>query len=95
MSSELDVIKRHIDAWRRVKIGEVVWESVPYRATQAPVDIPTQWKLNKPSEWLEACADGTMRQEFATLATLVEQTDPIFHSLLVRRRSLWRREITF
>lgn len=90
ISADLDTVKRHVAAWRRVKIGEVVWQSVRYRAADAPVEIPTGWKIRKPSEWIDACADASVRREFESLAMLVEQVDPIFHSLLVRRRSLWR-----
>ncbi len=88
--SDIDSVKHHVAAWRRLKIGEVVWENVSYRATADPVSVPVAWKLSKPSEWVAACGDRVVRQEFDALATLVEQTDPIFHALLIRRRSLWR-----
>lgn len=71
-------------------VGEVIWEAVHYRATSVPVEIPTQWRIQKPSEWIDACDDATMREEFEALAFFVEQTNPIFHSLFVRKRSLWR-----
>src|SRR4051812_24754442 len=71
--TDLDAVKRHVEAWRCVKVGEVIWEAVRYRAMDAPVDIPTGWKLRKPSEWIDACADRPMRDEFETVATLVEQ----------------------
>lgn len=83
-------MKRHVEAWRNVKVGEVVWESIKYRATADPVDIPVQWKLRQPTEWLTACADQAMRDEFGWMTSIVEQTDSTFHSLLIRRRSLWR-----
>jgi hypothetical protein len=88
--TDLDAVKRHVEAWRRVTIGEVIWEAVPYRATDSSVAIPIGWKLRKPSEWIEACNDGAIRREYEALATLVEGTDSVFHSTLVRRRSLWR-----
>jgi len=94
LTVDLDGVKRHISAWSQVRVGKVVWEAVRYRATGDPVDIPTQWRLRKPSEWLEACADVAMRQEFETMATLVERADTAFHSLLVRKRSLWRGKPT-
>lgn len=90
LSAELDSVKRHIAAWRQVRVGKVVWEAVRYRATSDPVDIPAQWCLQMPSEWLEACSDASMRQEFDAMASFVEHTDSVFHSLLVRKRSLWR-----
>jgi hypothetical protein len=92
ISADLDGVKRHVDAWTRVKVGEVVWEPVRYRAAHEPVEIPTSWKLRRPSEWIDACGDGSMKVEFDCLSTLVENADPIFHSLLVRRRSLWRNK---
>lgn len=94
LSADLDSVKRHIAAWRQVRVGKVMWESVRYRATSDPVEIPTQWCLQMPSEWLEACCDAAMRQEFDALASFVEQTDSAFHSLLVRKRSLWRGKPT-
>jgi len=90
LKADLDNIKRHVDAWRQVRVGKVTWEPVRYRATSDPVDIPAQWCLRMPSEWLEACSDAAMRQEFNALASFVEHTDSAFHSLLVRKRSLWR-----
>ncbi|MDP1562464.1 MAG: DUF2220 family protein [Pirellulaceae bacterium] len=89
ISSALDDVKQHIEAWRHVRVGQVLWEPVRYRAASSPVDIPVAWKLSKPSEWVEAADESSVRQEFQAMATLVEQTASEFHSLLVRRRSLW------
>lgn len=88
--TDLDSVKQHVNTWRHVRIGEVIWESVSYRATHAPVAIPATWILRKPSEWIDACGDQSIRQEFEIMATFVEQTESIFHSALIRRRSLWR-----
>ena len=92
MRDELDAVKRHVESWRRVAIGEVVWKSIRYRSTATPVDVPVQWQLCHPSEWIAACADQAVLNEFDTLSQFVEQTDTLFHSLLVRRRSLWRNK---
>lgn len=90
LSTDINAVKRHVAAWRQVQIGKVVWKAVRYRATADAVEIPTQWVLQKPSEWLDACADAAMRREFESLATIAGKTDSQFHPLLVRRRSLWR-----
>jgi len=87
---DLDAIKRHVESWRRVRVGEVVWEPIRYRAAEAAVDIPTAWLLRRPSEWIDACGDEYIRRECHAMASLVEQTDAVFHPLLVRQRSLWR-----
>lgn len=90
VASDLDAVKSHVEQWRRVDVGEVIWESTRYRAVSGPVNIPVGWKIRQPTEWINACADRSMRIEFESMAVLVERTDPIFHSLLVRRRALWR-----
>lgn len=91
INRSLDEVKRHVEAWREVRIGQVLWEQVSYRSTSAPVDIPVTWLLARPSEWIEAAADPSMRHEFRTLSTLVERTANDFHPLLIRRRSLWSK----
>ncbi len=92
ISTNLDAVKRHIQQWRNVTIGEVNWREVSYRATAEPVSVPESWQLNKPTEWIAACADNTIYAEFQQLGVLVENADKCFHPLLVRRFSLWREK---
>lgn len=89
IATDLDCVRKHIQAWSQVKIGQVLWEDVSYRATAEPVKVPYRWQLNKPSEWIDACRDPTAQQEFKAMAKLVSDTDAEFHSLLIRRPSLW------
>jgi hypothetical protein len=91
INRSLDEVKRHVESWREVRAGQVLWEQVAYRSTAAPVDIPATWLLARPSDWVEAADDPSMRREFRSLATLVERTASDFHSLLIRRRSLWSK----
>lgn len=90
MASDLDAVRRHVDLWRSVKVGEVEWEEIGYRATSAPVELPVRWKLRQPTEWIEACADRSICFEFEAMSVFAQQADPLFHTLLVRQRSLWR-----
>lgn len=90
VASDLDAVKRHVDEWRCVDIGEVIWGPINYRATASPVDMPLTWRLRQPTEWIAACADRAMREEFESLSVFVEKMDACFHSLLICRRSLWR-----
>ena len=92
MRNDLDAVKRHVETWRQIKIGEVRWEPVQYRAAAEPVDIPVQWIIRRPTEWVSVSADSTMRQQFEYLSELVANSNPCFHNLLVRRRSLWREK---
>lgn len=90
ISHSLDTVKRHIQQWRKVTIGKVNWDDIRYRAAAEPVSVPRSWQLDKPSEWIAACADKTISAEFEQLAVLAENTDPRYHPLLIRRLSLWR-----
>lgn len=90
MSNDLDTVKQHVDAWRKVSIGDVKWQPVQYRATQEPVEIPVQWCLQKPSDWIAACSDHTIKREFDAMCELVASTDSRFHPFWIRRRAAWR-----
>lgn len=92
LTSQLSRVKQHIEAWRSVDTGIVLWESKRYRATGEEVRVPVRWKISKPSVWVDACGDAAMRNEFQSLARLIENSDPLFHSLLIRRRALWREK---
>lgn len=90
MQADLDAVKRHVESWRAVGIGEVIWEPIQYRSTADPVELPTQWVIRRPSQWISAVNDRAVGEEFDYLSDLVANCDTAFHSLLVRRRSLWR-----
>ena len=50
ISHHPDKIRQHFQQWRQINIGEVHWDSVKYRGTATPIDVPSQWVLSKPSE---------------------------------------------
>jgi len=89
LRSNLDAVKRHVELWRAVSLGEVRWQEICYRATASPVSMPVQWIIRCPSEWIDASNCEIVRREFESLSLLVTHTDETFHSLWVRRRSLW------
>jgi hypothetical protein len=92
LSQGLDRVKQHIESWRRLTVGEVEWQPLTYRAAASPIEVPTFWKLRRPSEWLEACGDKTMRSEFERTAKLIEITDACFHSFWIRYLKAWREK---
>lgn len=85
-------VKRQLHAWRQVKTGEVVWKKVRYRLTTESTDIPCSWILHNSTDWIEAINDLTVRDEFRMMSAFIEQSDPIFHSVLIRKRSLWQNK---
>ena len=49
-------------------------------------------KLFNGNEWIDAANNQSVRNEYDTLAFFTAQTDCMFHSLLIRNRSLWRKK---
>lgn len=92
LSDDLDAVRSHIRAWEDVAVGTVEWEAVPYRSASGPVRVPLVWQLEQPSHWIDACRDGTVRDEYATLRRLCAKTGQIFHRILIRKRHLWREK---
>jgi hypothetical protein len=90
-------VLRFIESWRRVKVGRVEWRERKYRHADEPVSIPRYWRLDKPSEWVQACADPEIRHDYALLSRLIGEVDSLFHPLLVRQwtniRALPQQEI--
>ena len=81
-------VQLHINAWREVEIGQVIWQNIKYRSADTPVSIPVKWQLQRPSEWIAATEDPKVRDEYARLALLMRDLDPLFHSLIIRQRQL-------
>jgi hypothetical protein len=79
---------RRFDAWRQVRTGQVVWKEVGYRFY--PMDTPYSWTIRNPADWIEAIDDLAIRKEYQMIVYLMEQSDPMFHSMLIRKRSLWK-----
>ncbi|MAP34669.1 MAG: hypothetical protein CME75_02515 [Halomonas sp.] len=85
-------VQAHVQRWRQVTIGEVVFQDINFRAAAEPVSLPVQWVLHTPSEWAAATADGEVQQEFALLETLVGSVNQRYWEVLVRERALWRNK---
>lgn len=83
-------VQQHIQRWRQVTVGQVVFEHKKYRRFAEAVELPSYWYINSPSEWVQACQDATARDEFVVLSQLISASDSSMHELLVRERSLWR-----
>lgn len=88
MSESIESVRSHLERWRNVKAGKVVWGNISYRSTSDAVEVPLVWELSKPSEWIEATGSKEIKDEFQKLSKVIGAVDPIFHSLLVRQRSL-------
>ena len=83
-----DQVREHLQRWRAVTTGRVVWEPVTFRGGSEAVDVPVEWVLSSPSEWVSACDDHNIRQEYERLGRLISACDAVFRRSVVRQRSL-------
>jgi hypothetical protein len=81
-------VRQHTEAWRAVEIGEVDWRPVSFRGGTDPIDIPFEWKVRNPAEWIAATADPIAQREYQLLEQILRQTPRQFHRTLVRQHSL-------
>jgi hypothetical protein len=85
-----DRVREHLQRWRAVTIGRVIWEPVTFRSGSEPIDVPVKWVLSNPSEWAAACGDPVVLEDYERLGRLVSAVDPMFRRSLVRQRQLLR-----
>lgn len=85
-------VQQHIQSWRQVTVGQVIFEHKNYRRLAEAVELPSYWQINSPSEWMQACQNAAVRYEFAVLSELISASDSCMHELLVRERNLWRHK---
>lgn len=91
-AAQTAVVQAHVQAWLAVKLGEVEWEPVKYRAGADAVSIPVRWRIRNPSEWVAVCADATVQAEFAALEHIIAEVDALFREVLIRDRYLWKNK---
>ncbi|OUS03083.1 hypothetical protein A9Q81_08295 [Gammaproteobacteria bacterium 42_54_T18] len=80
--------RSHLNKWKAVTAGTVHWEDKSYRDISAPVSVPKYWRISSPSEWVAVCNNIDIKNEFSHMGRIVENTDKIFHSLILRQRNL-------
>jgi len=85
-------LQHHIEQWRAVTIGHVIWEDIKYRAGLEAISIPVQWRISSPSEWVAASSEKQVCDEFETLESIVSHARQYYHEFFVRERHLWRNK---
>lgn len=92
-------VAQHLQAWRAMAaqgLGRVRWQAHSYQAAAAPVELPVQWELAKPSDYLAAIralrpvGHADIAADYQALQAVLGQVDASFHRLLLRRLALWR-----
>lgn len=92
-------LRQHLQQWNAIATGgpgTVQWEARSYRGSTAPIDVPTQWTLARPSECIAAItrmagpAHADIATDYQALITVLGSVEAQFHRLLLRRLALWR-----
>ena len=79
---------------RRHTYRIVLWQARQYQAAAAPVDLPVQWELAKPSDYLAAiralrpAGHVGIAADYQALQSVLARVDALFHRLLLRRLAL-------
>jgi len=92
VAKDWTLLVEHVRAWRAVRCGIVRWENTAYRATGAPIEIPAFWEISCVEEWIQASADRATTAEHTALDRILSASAPVFHSLFIRQRSIWRNK---
>lgn len=92
-------LRQHLQQWHAIATGgpgTVQWEARSYRGSTAPIDVPTQRTLARPSECIAAItrmagpAHADIATDYQALITVLGSVEVQFHRLLLRRLALWR-----
>lgn len=81
-------VREHIQQWRAVETGEVIYDEVNYRAGAGTVEVPVYWKLNTAAEWIAAIDDPDMELEYEQLQVLLREIAPEFRVAVIRQRNV-------
>ena len=83
-------VKKHIQSWKQVGVGQVHWQDIPYRELSEAVRLPVSWELSKPSDWIKATNRTDIIEEFRFLETVLADAEPIFMEVMIGKPLLWR-----
>lgn len=90
LETALDSVRDHVRDWNRVSIGTVMWDTVSYRGASTPIRVPIYWIISRPSEWIEACAEPAIREQYSRLSGLCDVTPKHFHRIWIAKPHLWQ-----
>jgi len=86
-----NTVREHIKSWRDEKIGIVQWQKQKFQSATLPINIPTHWIISSPSEWIRASRNKQVELDYHWLSEVISFVNPIYHKLLVRQSSIWKR----
>lgn len=85
---DLPGLRRGLQSWRAIEVGQVVWEPVRYRDAADTIELPLVWRIHNPSEWIASIRDEAITHEFRLLGERVAQAPPLYHETLIRQKKI-------
>lgn len=81
-------VREHVNAWRAVSVGRVVWKEAKYREAASAVQLPNVWELSDSVEWTKAADDAQMQREERVITDLLRKiSEPWAREIVVRYAS--------
>jgi len=92
LTQQTESVRAHLQLWRSVTVGQVLFEPITFRGGAEPVEVPVTWRVHSADEWVAATGDSAVQREYARLRSILREIDPIFHRTVVRQCSLFVEE---
>ena len=81
-------VRAHLQRWRSVGVGEVLFESMSFRGGAEPVEVPVAWRVRSAREWVMAADEPAVLLQYQRVERLLREVDPVFHRTVVRQRGI-------
>lgn len=87
VTQRFDALRTHMQAWRDIKIGQVIWAQHRYREIADTIDYPAYWQFAHLTQWIDASDSPALREEYAHYRRILDASNPLFHDTLLRQRA--------
>lgn len=87
LAQNTPLLAQHLQRWRAVSVGVVEWKTRRFRDASEPLELPRQWRIDSPAQWVAATGEPGVQQEYARLTRLISDAEPQFHRWLVRQHT--------
>ena len=83
MSTTPALVREHISRWKHTSVGDIVWREMNYRASSESISVPSQWILERPSDWVRATAARQVAVDYDLLGYLISHAEPELRDVLI------------
>ncbi len=88
VKNSLSTVKSHLQTWNAITVGEVIWEDKKYQALAEPLSVPRRWLLHSLEEWINACGNKGVTNEYRHYCFITQAVFQPFHRALIQNKRL-------